>query len=352
MDQVTLDIFECKPGMKIAETLHNNYGAVLIMEGAILDKQVLNRMEEMGQLQIKVFVQDTDAIRKNYQVNIQDKYTEIIQEIRNNVSKVKIGAALDMTKVRNITDSIYSGVYSIRDMIGPLSSIGTVVDYNYTHSMNVSILATTIGKWMNCSERTIKHLTQAGLLHDIGKCKIPKSILNKPDELTDDEFKMIKQHPIYAYNILKDVTTIHSDVLQGVLTHHEREDGSGYPKGITSERINLIAKIVAVADIYDAMTSDRVYRKKESPFEVFELMQNGSFGKLHPIILNTFIKNMGAYYTGAQVALNNNIQGEVVFINANSIARPIIKTDDGYIDLSHQRDLKIEKILTNNIDDQ
>ena len=117
-------------------------------------------------------------------------------------------------------------------------------------------------------------------------------------------------------------------------------------------RINLIAKILAVADIYDAMTSERIYRKSQSPFKVFELMQNGSFGKLHPVVLETFIKNMGAHYTGAQVALNNNVQGEVVFINANSISRPIIKTDDGYIDLSHERDLKIEKILENNADNE
>lgn len=349
MDKITLSIFECKPGMKIAETIYNNYGAVMISDDTILDRQALERIESMGLLEIKVFSQDPEVIKGNYTENIQTKYRKNMEEIKDLTTRVGMGAPLKMTDVRNITDSISTGAYTARDLIGPLANIGSVDDYNYTHSLNVSLIAMTIGKWMNCSEKTIKHLIQAGLLHDIGKSKISKTILHKPGKLTDEEFKIIKQHPVHSYSILKDVTTLHEDVLYGVLTHHEREDGSGYPSGITSERINLIAKIVAVADIYDAMTSERIYRKNQSPFEVFELMQNGSFGELHPAILNKFIKNMGAYYKGKRVSLNNGEEGEVVFINARSIARPIIQIGDKYVDLSHERSLKIVSVLKDEV---
>lgn len=345
MEKLTLSIFECKPGMKIAENVYNNYGAIMISEDTVLDKQALERMEIMGLNEIKVFSQALEEIQENYIESIQTKYRTNILQVKDLIGKTRMGAPLKMSEVRSITNNIWEGAYSVRDLIGPLSGIGSVEEYDFTHSLNVSLIATTLGKWMKCNEKTLKHLTQAGLLHDIGKCKIPKSILHKPGKLTHGEFKTVKQHPVHSYSILKDVTTIHEDVLHGVLTHHEREDGSGYPSGITSERINLIAKILAVADIYDAMTSERVYRKNQTPFEVFELMQNGSFGELHPVVLNTFIKNMSAYYKGTWVTLNNGEQGEVVFINSRSIARPIVKVDERYVDLSHERNLKIESVL-------
>ena len=345
MEKLTLSIFKCKPGMKIAETVYNNYGAVMISEDTVLDKQALERMEAMGLEGIKVFSQAQEEIQENYIESIQTKYRTNVAQVKDLMGKIRMGAPLKMSEVRSITNNIWKGVYSIGDLIGPLSDIGSVEEYEYTHSLNVSLIATTLGRWMKCNEKTLKRLTQAGLLHDIGKCRIPKSILHKPGKLTDEEFKTAKEHPVRSYSILKDVTTIHEDVLHGVLAHHEREDGSGYPSGIISERINLIAKIVAVADIYDAMTSERIYRKGQTPFEVFELMQNGSFGELHPVILNTFIKNMSGYYKGKWVVLSNGEQGEVVFINSRSIARPIVQVGERYVDLSRERSLKIESVL-------
>ncbi|HHX62615.1 MAG TPA: HD-GYP domain-containing protein [Epulopiscium sp.] len=348
MEKATLSIFECKPGMEMAETIHNDFGAVMIREGTILDRQILNRIESMGILEVKIYVQDIENLKANHNKNISSKYEQNTQDIKNIMGKVAVGAPLDMTKIREITDTISSGIYSSSDMVGPLSLSTDIENYIFTHNINVSFMAMTIGKWMGCSEKTIKHLTQAGLLHDIGKCKISNDILNKPGELTDKEYDTIKQHPRYSYDILNEVDSIHNDVLLGILTHHEREDGTGYPLGITSEKINLIGKIVAVADIYDAMTSERIYRKSQTPFEVFELMQNGSFGKLHPIVLNKFIKNMAEHYRGSKVELSNGEEGEVVFINYNKISKPIVKVDGKFIDLSLERGLKINRIFKNN----
>ena len=252
-----------------------------------------------------------------------------------------------MTKINGIIETVESGIYSNGDIIGPLSLQADMENYIYTHSVNVSFLARTLGKWMGCSERTIKHLTLAGLLHDIGKYKISDDILEKPGELTEKEFIEIHQHPRYSYDLLNEIEGIHNDVLLGILTHHEREDGTGYPIGVTSEKINLVGKIVAVVDIYDAMTSERIYRKSNTPFEVFELMQNGSFGKLHPIILNKFIKNMSEYYHKSKVILNNGEEAEVVFINYRKVSQPIVTVGGRFIDLSLEPDLHIVSILKN-----
>ncbi len=348
MEKTTLSIFECKPGMKIAQTIHNSFGAVMIMQDTILDRQILNRIESMGILEIDVYQEDKDQIRKNRNENVYTKYDENVQDLKKIMAKTAVGEPLDMAKINEITDTISSGIYSSSDIIGKLSQSTDMENYVYTHSINVSFLARTIGKWLGCNDRSIQHLTQAGLLHDIGKSKISDDILNKPGELTEKEFFTIHQHPKYTYDLLSEVEGIHNDVLLGILTHHEREDGTGYPVGVTSEKINLIGKIIAVADTFDAMTSQRYYRESQTPFEVFELMQNGSFGKFHPVILNKFIKNMAEYYHNSKVLLNNGEEAEIVFINYNKVSKPIVTVEGRFIDLSLEPNLSIEKVLVNN----
>lgn len=348
MEKATLSIFECKPGMQIAETIYNEFGATVIVKDTILDKQILDRIEGMGVLEIEIFIQATEQMKENYNKNLYSKYEQNVNHMKEIMTDLKMGLPLDMVKVKGITDTIRSGIYSSSDIVGPLSEGTDPNQYIYTHSVNVSFMATTIGRWMKCSEATMEHLTLAGLLHDIGKCKTAEDIINKPGKLTDKEFREIEQHPKYAYEMLVDVDGIHKDVLLGILTHHEREDGSGYPAGLTSEKINLVGKILAVADIYDAMTSERHYRERQSPFEVFELMQNGSFGRLHPVILKRFITNMSEHYKGSKVALSNGQEAKVVFINYNKISKPIVNIDGEFIDLSLKPGLKIQSILKNN----
>lgn len=347
MEKETLSIFECKPGMIIAETIFNEFGATVIIKDTILDKQILDRIEGMGVLEVEVFIQGSEIIKENYTKNLYSKYEQNVKDMKEIMADLRMGLPLNMQKIKEITDTISSGIYSSSDIAGPLSYVTDPGEYMYTHSVNVSFMATTLGRWMKCSESTIEHLTLAGLLLDIGKCRISSDIIEKPGKLTEKEFRAIEQHPKYAYEMLEEIGDIHNDVLLGILTHHEREDGSGYPIGITSEKINLVGKILAVADIYDAMTSERHYREKQSPFEVFELMQNGSFGRLHPVILNRFIKNMSEHFKGAKVVLNNGDIGEVVFINYNKISKPIINVDGEFIDLSLKPGIKIESILKN-----
>lgn len=349
MKTITMSIFDCKPGMKIAETIHNNYGAIMLTENTILDKQAINRIDSMGISQIKVFEQDSEEIKSNYNKNVQQKYEDNINDIKNIMSRIAVGSSIDMSKVRKVAGTISTDVYSNRDIVNVLNELREAGEYTYTHSINVSFISMMIGKWMNCSERTIKHLIQAGLLHDIGKYKVPQEIIMKPGKLTQAEFEQVKKHPLHAYSMLRGITTIHEDVLYGVLMHHEREDGTGYPTGVKSDKINIIAKILAVADIYDAMTSERIYRKRQSPFEVFRLMQNDSYGKLHPLVLDTFINHMSMYYIGMEVRLSNGAVGEVVFINPRHISQPIVKVGDEYIDLTKNTDLKIEEMLCENI---
>lgn len=347
MKRERISIYDSKPGMKIAESIYNEFGATVIIEGTILDRQIIDRIEGMGLLEIEVVIGE-EKIKANDSENLDSNYRQNVKDISNIMDDLRDGSPLDMQKINEIADTISSGLYSSDNIVGQLSKYVEPDEYINTHSINVSVLAMTLGKWMGCSEDTIRNLILAGLLHDIGKSKIPLDVINKPVALDQKEFVLIEQHPKYAFEILEEIDGIDNEVLLGILTHHEREDGSGYPLGITSEKINLIGKILAIVDVFDAMTSERHYRKKQSPFEVFKQMQNDSFGRLHPVILNKFIKNMAQSYMGALASLSNGQRGQIVFINNNKISKPIININEELVDLSLKSGLKIESIVIKN----
>ena len=346
MNRERISIYDSRPGMAIAESIYNEFGAVVIIEGTILDRQTIDRIEGMGVLEIEVVTEK--ETKSNDSEDLDSRYRQNVKDISDIMNDLREGLALDMQKINKIADTISSGLYSHDDIVGKLSRHVDPDEYINTHSINVSVLAMTLGKWMGCSEDTVRNLILAGLLHDIGKSKIPLEVINKPEGLDPKEFVLIEQHPKYAFEILEDVDGIDNEVLLGILTHHEREDGSGYPLGITSEKINLIGKILAIVDIFDAMTSERHYRKKQSPFEVFKQMQNDSFGRLHPVILNKFVKNMAQSYMGAVASLTNGQRGQIVFINNNKISKPIININGELVDLSLESGLKIESIVIKN----
>ena len=201
-----------------------------------------------------------------------------------------------------------------------------------------------IGKWMKFSPSMIESLLLAGLLHDIGKMKIDPKILHKPGPLTPSEFEEMKKHPQYSYDLLKYHPEISLDVKVGILMHHERMDGSGYPYSVYGDNINDIAKVLAIADTYDAMISERPYKKKQSPFDVMKLIQEGVFGKMDTKMLLCFLNNVANYYLDVYVLLNTGQIGQVVAINPTCVYRPIIKVDNQYIDLLTERSITIVEL--------
>ena len=205
--------------------------------------------------------------------------------------------------------------------------------YTFNHSLNVSVIATLLGQWLGLNGDALNRLALAGLLHDIGKARVPAAILSKPGALTADEMAEMRKHSIYSYQLLGSIHGLHPDIGQGVLQHHEREDGRGYPLGLMGSQIHLFGKIIAVADIYDAMTSDRVYRRHVSPYHVAELIAQDSFGKLDTRVAQTFLANIANSFTGNVVRLSTGETGEVVYINPQNPTRPIVRVGNKCLDL-------------------
>ena len=217
--------------------------------------------------------------------------------------------------------------------------------YTFTHSINVALYSMLIAKWLELSEKQITGVIQAGVLHDIGKTKIKPEILNKKGPLLPEEFEQIKQHPIYSYQIIKDIPQISKKTLAGVIMHHERENGTGYPLGVSGKHIPLYAKTIAVADVYDALTSERVYKKRVTPFETFREFEKIGYGEFDVKIMLTFLANIANFYIGSKVKMNTGEIGEIVFVPPYSISKPIVSCGGKYIDLAKDPSYAIEEMI-------
>ncbi len=209
--------------------------------------------------------------------------------------------------------------------------------------MNVALICNIIGRWLGFSEDDLMVLVTAGLLHDIGKLKIPPEIIKKPGRLTNEEFLVIRGHPGYGFDILKN-KNLDSRIANAALQHHERYDGKGYPDKLKGPEIDFFASIVAVADVYDAMTSNRSYRKGICPFDVLEQMEREK-ASYEPVVLHKFINNTAESYINNEVILSNGERGRVVLLNKNFLSRPLVIAGSNTYDLSKTDGLYIENIV-------
>ena len=214
----------------------------------------------------------------------------------------------------------------------------------YAHSLNVALISYILGQWLGFSEEDVKVLTVAGLLHDIGKSKIPEKILNKPGKLSSSEFEIIKNHPIYGHNLLKG-RNLDSRILSATLQHHERCDGTGYPNALKEKDIDTFSKVIAIADVYDAMTASRDFRSSTCPFKVVAIFEQEGLGKYDTHFIMTFLERIVLTYMHNNVRLSDGRVGEVVMINKMTLSRPIVKIGNNFVDLSTEKSLTIESIV-------
>ncbi|MDO4189163.1 MAG: HD-GYP domain-containing protein [Lachnospiraceae bacterium] len=229
--------------------------------------------------------------------------------------------------LQSVTSLISKGTTTI-GMFDMLHNMRSYDDLTYVHSMSVSLICNIFGRWLGYDGEELKILTLAGLLHDIGKIAIPENIIKKPSKLTNDEYAKIKQHTVEGYKILKGLP-IDDRIKDAALLHHERCDGGGYPLSVNGEKIPEFAKIVAIADVYDAMTAARVYRGPLCPFKVIAIFEDEGLQKYDSKFILTFLNNIGQTYLNNRVRLNDGRLGDIVLIQRDAVSRPLIKLLDG-----------------------
>ncbi|MFZ5966182.1 MAG: HD-GYP domain-containing protein [Bacillota bacterium] len=342
---------ELQEGMIIAEDIVGKYDIMLLTSGTIIS---YNHIENLRKLDIKfVYVMEKEIedeeIKKDDIIiidrEINKEYNKTMDSFKNVYKSFGSGKKMEVEVVEQAITPLIAEVVKNNNVLGRLRQIEVNDEYTYKHSVDVCMLATMMGKWMGYSEDELRKLSMSALLHDIGKAKIPIEILNKPDKLTVEEFEIIKKHTVYGYEMAKCMPNIHSDVFYGILQHHERMDGSGYPFGVKGDKIHEYAKIIGIADVFDAMTSNRVYKEKESPFKVAELIVENSFGILDPVIANVFLSNISKFYVGNIVKLNTGQTGEIILVNRESPTRPLVKINEEFVDLSKDYHYEIVDVI-------
>jgi HD-GYP domain-containing protein (c-di-GMP phosphodiesterase class II) len=219
-------------------------------------------------------------------------------------------------------------------------------DYTHQHNIGVGVLATLIGKWLKISGDDLASLSLAAILHDVGKVKLPLDLLHKEEKLTADEYKLVQQHTVFGYQMLRDTPDITHQIATVALQHHEKEDGSGYPLGLKGNKIDLFSKIVTVADIFHAMSSNRPYHDPIPFHSIVKQMKQGIFGELEPQIVSVFLRNITRKLVGTQVVLTDGRIGEIVYINPHDDLEPMILVNNIFVDLSKERHIHIKEIIS------
>lgn len=348
MQKKHIALRDCKQGDILAQSVLNNYGTAFVLENTCINSYIKDRLFDLGIDHIWIYEsysEKTKKLESKTPEEFDKKYKEYILTQKELLQGLASGKKLDMNKISQVSQSIYNEINNTGFIINSLVQIKDSDEYTYTHSVNVSLYAMLVGKWMGLPPKDIKNLIQAGLLHDIGKSKVSFDILNKPSRLLPDEFEKMKMHTVYGYEILKPMDDIQESIKDAVLMHHEREDNSGYPTGSNGSEVNIYAKIIAITDVYDAMISDRVYKKGVSPFESFEMFNTEGLKKFDINILWPFLSNLSVNYIGTKVKLSSGQIGKVVYVPPTNIAKPIININSKYIDTANDNCYKIECIL-------
>jgi HD-GYP domain-containing protein (c-di-GMP phosphodiesterase class II) len=331
-----------KPGVTLGKDLLSYDSTLLLPKGTVITKEHLDSLH-MRNIE-DVFIMDNLTVAKSGRL-FEDVYSDSLAVVRSFMLGAKLGKPLEFDEIENISDLLLEQVFEANDLFRQMRLMKEKDDYLFTHSVNVALLCILMGRWLKCEKETLKELGQAGLLHDIGKIFIDDSILNKPDKLTDAEYKEIKKHTLHGYNFLIQYKWISTNIANAALMHHERADGSGYPMGTKGYSKNLCVSVVAVADVYDAVTSDRVYSDKRSPYTAAEILWQDSFGKLNPEISKVFYDKITNFYVGNEVLLSNNKKGIVIYVDPSQPTRPIVMSGDNFYNLATDRSITVLEII-------
>lgn len=340
-------------GMELARDIYSRNNQVILNAGSILDAQKISKIMFYSVDSITVYAPEEEPMMTlTQQLKNSVEFREFTKNYDNAVGSLKKsveavlteGAEIDTDLLIGEVDRMVIESGSRTKIFNMLHCIRDYDEMTYMHSVNVSLISNCFAKWLGMSDEDCSVLTLAGLLHDIGKTLIPKEIILKPDALTEEEYRVVKTHTLRGYEVLKD-KRIDDRIKMVALQHHERADGSGYPFGKAADQIDNFAMIVAIADVYDAMTSDRIYRPRVCPFEVVRMFQTEGINKYNPRYLIPLLEQITEVYMNHTVRLSNDQQGKVVLLNRSELSKPVVQVDDIFVDLSKKRDVTITEIL-------
>lgn len=330
----------------LATDLYYDSRRVVLRRGVTLTPKMIKRIHQLGfqgayiedalSEGIEVVPTVNDDLRFATKKAIQDLFVSL-------ETNRHAHANIVFNELRGLVDETIDQVMANRHVMSNMIDLRAFDDYTYSHSVNVSLLASLIGATMKLSRDDLRDLTLGALLHDIGKVFVDKNLLNKRGKLEPDEFEELKRHSQYGYDYLRSNTAVPDRAKIVSLTHHEKCDGSGYPDGLVGNDIPLFGRIVCIVDIYDALTSDRPYRKALLPSDALEYIMGGYGSTFDTVVIDNFLKRISLYPVGTCVKLSTG-ETAIVTENFTSLGRqPKVRIIENgrqtarEIDLAHDR---------------
>ncbi|WP_332650737.1 HD-GYP domain-containing protein [Lysinibacillus sp. 54212] len=361
MEATYINVSELRLGRVVAEDIFANTQYPIIFRNTKVSHEHLHIFNAFNISNVLVFKEASAPASSEKEKNevtvevpipevtpFERHYEDAIAQVKKEFTNWQAGAKIDITKVRGMMLPLIEGVLEDRSYIFDLNSYSNPRDYLYHHCIATGLISGVITQKLGYERGIAIQMALAGMLADCGMAKIPIRIRDKKTTLTQDEFLEIRKHPIYSYQMVKDLTALKSDMKVAIFQHHERLDGSGYPKGDRGSNVSFYSQIIAVADVFHAMTSERLYRTKQSPFKVIEMIKESEFGKFDIKVVQALIDIVADLPIGTKVELSNLEQGEVMFINQYAPTRPLIKllNTGEIIDLATIRSFHIARVIT------
>ncbi|WP_372636479.1 HD-GYP domain-containing protein [Cohnella sp.] len=323
-------------GMRVNRNIYNGSGTLVVPVSRVLTDRDVNLLARQG---IALSEQDVEAVSVVHLVD------SAVREVRELFEYAKQTDRIPFARVREQIVPLILELSNHPNLNQIFRYLEVHDEYVYRHSVAVGILSKLIGKTKGFDDGELMELTIAGFLHDIGKSRVPGAILNKPGRLTEEEFRIVKEHTVFGYEILKKSDGVPERYAYVALQHHEREDGSGYPLGLRGGSIDVFSKIVAVADVFHAMMSKRVYKSPLPLFQVLKELADNVYGSLEPGITIAFLKRIMDMLIGNRAVLTDGREGRIVMVNAGDPVRPVVEVDGQYIDLSAERSIELDRII-------
>ncbi|AIQ11318.1 HD-GYP domain-containing protein [Paenibacillus durus] len=343
--------FEHLSGKKVKFDIVNKNGAVLVPADSVLNGDTLRLLQQHEINPLDVLVQASEVGTPGAEVRTPGTApTKLIQGAANYskalFDRLQFDRKVPLIEIKNGLIPIVRQISRHPDLLELLESVKAKDEYTHQHNIGVGVISTLIGQWLDLEESELALLSLAATMHDIGKVRIPQELLSKPGKLTKEELVEMKRHTIYGYEILKGTVGLSPRVMLVALQHHERLDGSGYPLHLKKGEIDFWSQIVAVADVFHAISSKRPHQDPMPFYKVVTLMRQGSFGELNPEIVSLLLDKLIHGLLGKKVVLTDGSLAEVVHINALDDLHPLVKIEDSLLDLSRNRDIHIQQILS------
>lgn len=329
------------PGMLVDREVLSGDGVVLLEKGTRLTTWQIANLRNWQIPYIYIAGKRPETPGVSPAASFLGEYVRTIDAIRYAFEHIRLFREVPVLEMEELAGERIAFLAETVGVLDYLYEIRLHSDHTFQHSLNVAIITAIIGRWQKYQGVELKNLILSALLHDIGKLFVPLTVLDKPGSLSPGEFAIIKKHPLEGYALLKDAPRIAESTKLGILHHHERLDGSGYPSRLDGGAIHDYAKIIAIADIYNAMTSDRAYRRKMTPLVAMETIAGQMHEKLATGLCLTFLDNMRECFTGNSVLLSNGERAKIIVLNNRdrNWTKPIVCALDGKM-----LDLQKEKI--------